>query len=164
MYVHWLTPPPSLSLSLLPLCLPSLYSQGRRVQYIQNGRSFTLCKITMAVSCLHSHGIIHRDLSSNNILMIARSRAKVTDFGISKLTDVNPRMTPLTQCPGTMVYMSPEALRTPPSYSEKLDIFSLGVLMLQIVTCNFLSTKDPKKTIRDRRLVVIEMPVSELER
>ena len=120
--------------------------------------------IAMAVSFLHTHGIIHRDLSSNNILMIARSRAKVTDFGMSKLTDVNPRMTPLTQCPGTMVYMSPEALRTPPSYTEKLDVFSLGVLMLQIVTCNFPSPKDPKQTIRDPRLGVIEVPVPELER
>ncbi len=120
--------------------------------------------VAMAVSFLHTHGIIHRDLSSNNILMIARSRAKVTDFGMSKLTDVNPRMTPLTQCPGTMVYMSPEALRTPPSYTEKLDVFSLGVLMLQIVTCNFPNPKDPKQTIRDPRLGVIEVPVPELER
>ena len=120
--------------------------------------------VAMAVSFLHTHGIIHRDLSSNNILMIARSRAKVTDFGMSRLTDVNPRMTPLTQCPGTMVYMSPEALRTPPSYTEKLDIFSLGVLMLQIATCNFPNPKDPKETIRDPRLGVIEKPVPELER
>ena len=120
--------------------------------------------VAMAVSFLHSHGIIHRDLSSNNILMVARSRAKVTDFGMSKLIDVNPRMTPLTQCPGTMVYMSPEALRTPPLYSEKLDVFSLGVLMLQIATRNFPTPKDPKKTIRDPRLGVIEVPVPELER
>ena len=120
--------------------------------------------VAMAVSFLHSHGIIHRDLSSNNILMIAKSRAKVTDFGMSKLIDTNPRMTPLTQCPGTMVYMSPEALRTPPSYTEKLDVFSLGVLMLQIVTCNFPNPKDPKQTIRDPRLGVIEVPVPELER
>ena len=120
--------------------------------------------VAMAVSFLHSHGIIHRDLSSNNILLIAKSRAKVTDFGMSKLTEINPRMTPLTQCPGTMVYMSPEALRIPPTYSEKLDVFSLGVLMIQIVTCNFPNPKDPKKTIRDPRLGVVEMPVPELER
>lgn len=120
--------------------------------------------VAMAISFLHSHGIIHRDLSSNNILLITRSRAKVTDFGMSKLTEVNPRMTPLTQCPGTMVYMSPEALRTPPVYSEKLDVFSLGVLMVQIVTCKFPTPKDPKKTIHDSRLGVVEMPVPELER
>lgn len=120
--------------------------------------------VAMALSFLHSHSIIHRDLSSNNILLIARSRAKVTDFGMSKLTEVNQRMTPLTQCPGTMAYMSPEALRIPPTYSEKLDVFSLGVLMVQIVTCKFPTPKDPKKTIRDARLGVIEMPVPELER
>ncbi len=41
--------------------------------------------IAMALSFLHSHGIIHRDLSSNNILMIGDRRAKVTDFGMAKL-------------------------------------------------------------------------------
>ena len=69
--------------------------------------------------------------------MIAGVRAKVTDFGMSKLTNVNPRMTPLTFCPGNIQYMSPEALEEPPSYSDKLDIFSFGVLLVQIMTRQF---------------------------
>ena len=69
--------------------------------------------------------------------MIAGVCAKVTDFGMSKLASVNPRMTPLTLCPGNLQYMSPEALEEPPSYLEKLDIFSLGVLLVQIMTRQF---------------------------
>ena len=82
------------------------------------------------------------------MLIGAGSRAKVTDFGISKLVDMNPRMTPLTQSPGTSAYMPPEALITPPNYSSKLDCFSLGVLAIQIVTRKFPNPgdayKDPK--------------------
>ena len=96
--------------------------------------------ITLALSYLHSNGIIHRDLSSNNVLLIAGSRAKVTDFGMVKLYDVNrstAHLTPLTLCPGTMAYMSPEALRDRPVYTDKLDSFSLGVLCVQIMTRQF---------------------------
>ena len=98
----------------------------------------SLCHdIALALAYLHSNGIIHRDLSSNNVLLIAGSRAKVTDFGMSKFTDTNPRMTPLTMCPGTMVYMSPEALKEPPIYTDKLDCFSHGVLSIQIMVRQF---------------------------
>ena len=96
--------------------------------------------ITLALSYLHSNGIVHRDLSSNNVLLIAGSRAKVTDFGMVKLYDVNhttAHLTPLTVCPGTTVYMSPEALGEPPIYTDKLDSFSLGVLSVQIMTRQF---------------------------
>ena len=91
--------------------------------------------VALALAYLHSNDIIHRDLSSNNVLLIGEgSRAKVTDFGMSKLIGINPRMIPLTMCPGTQAYMPPEALITPPRYSNKLDCFSHGVLTIQIVT------------------------------
>ena len=93
--------------------------------------------IALALVYLHANGLIHRDLTGNNVLMIAGVRAKVTDFGMSRLASVNPRMTPLTLCPGNLQYMSPEALEEPPSYTEKLDIFSLGVLLVQIMTRQF---------------------------
>ena len=55
--------------------------------------------IALALVYLHSNGLIHRDLTGNNVLMIAGPRAKITDFGMSKLASVNPRMTALTLCP-----------------------------------------------------------------
>ena len=88
--------------------------------------------IALAIAYLHSSNIIHRDLSSNNVLVIAGRRAKVTDFGMSKLAGAAPTMTPLTMCPGTVAYMPPEALREPPRYTKKLDCFSEGVIMIQV--------------------------------
>ena len=90
--------------------------------------------IALALTFLHSKGIIHRDLSGNNVLLIAGSRAKVTDFGMSTLTVINASMSRLTRCPGTPFYMSPEALTEPPVYSKQLDVFSSGVIAVQILT------------------------------
>ena len=83
--------------------------------------------IALAVAYLHSNDIIHRDLSTNNVLIVAGRRAKVTDFGMSKLAGATPSMTPLTMCPGTLAYMPPEALREPSKYTKRLDCFSESV-------------------------------------
>ena len=88
--------------------------------------------IALALVYLHSNGLIHRDLTGNNVLMIG-ARAKITDFGMSKLATVNLRMT-MTLCPGNQQYMSPEALDEAKSYTAKLDIFSFGVIVIQILT------------------------------
>ena len=92
--------------------------------------------VAQALSHLHRHEVLHRDLSSNNVLLIGNQRAKVTDFGMAKLLGTDPRLTP-TYCPGTNGYMSPEALADPPSYTTKLDIFSCGVLFVQLITRKF---------------------------
>ena len=91
--------------------------------------------IALALSFLHANTIIHRDLSSNNILLISNVRAKVTDFGMATLR-VSEQMTQFsrTMCPGTDVYMPPEAVEEKPLYTEKIDCFSLGVLIVQILT------------------------------
>ena len=122
--------------------------------------------VVLALAYLHSSNIVHRDLSSNNVLLIAGSRAKLTDFGMAKLVKANPRMTPLTQCPGNTVYMSPEALRNPPVYTEKLDSFSFGVLVIQTLSHRFPSPAPPREIVRDSRYPTgkIEVPVPEVER
>ena len=123
--------------------------------------------VALALAYLHSNDIIHRDLSSNNILLIGEgSRAKVTDFGMSKFEGMNPRMTPLTMCPGTTAYMPPEALVTPPRYSNKLDCFSHGVLTIQIVTRQFPNPGDAQVTVQDARYPtgIVHVPVPERER
>ena len=122
--------------------------------------------IALAVSYLHSNDIIHRDLSSNNVLMIAGKRAKVTDFGMSKLAGAAPSMTPLTMCPGTLAYMPPEALREPPRYTKKLDCFSEGVIMIQVCTRLWPEPGPRTQIIQDSRSLtgIIEMPVPETHR
>ena len=107
--------------------------------------------IALALAYLHGSNIIHRDLSSNNILLRVGSQTKVTDFGMSKMIEANPRMTrsKITQCPGTPVFMPPEALRSKPRYSNKLDTFSLGVLIIQIVTRTFPTPTDAELVLED---------------
>ena len=98
---------------------------------------FRLCHdITSALAHLHSFKIIHRDLSSNNVLVGPGRRAKVSDFGMSKVIDTTKsrHTTPLTMVPGTVVYMPQEAMGEDPIYTEKLDCFSFGVLAVQIIT------------------------------
>ena len=102
--------------------------------------------IALALVYLHSNGLIHRDLTGNNVLMIG-TRAKITDFGMSKLATGNPRMTSLTLCPGNLLYMSPEALNEAKSYTAKLDIFSFGVMVIQILTRQFPNPTDRFRTV-----------------
>ena len=96
-----------------------------------------LCQdVVLALSFLHSNNIIHRDLSGNNVLLIRNARAKVTDFRMAKLCDINNRTSQLshTMYPETDVYMPPEAMEEHPKYTEKLDCFSFGVITVQILT------------------------------
>ena len=91
--------------------------------------------ITLALAFLHSNNIIHRDLSSNNVLLIGNVRAKLTDFGMAKLMDSESAAPfTLTKNPGSDAYMPPEAMKSPITYTEKLDCFSFGVLAIQILT------------------------------
>ena len=125
--------------------------------------------IALALAYLHSNGIVHRDLSSNNVLLIGPgNRAKVTDFGMSKLADANPHITPMTMCPGTLAYMPPEALYDAPVYTNKLDCFSFGVLDIQILTrqfpnpsphCKIMEIDDPRFPTGQ-----VKVPVPEVER
>ena len=126
--------------------------------------------IALALSFLHSNDIVHRDLSSNNVLLIGNVRAKVTDFGMAKLGELNPRATHLTftMCPGTDVFMPPEAVRDRPVYTEKIDCFSFGVITLQMLTRKFPKPGDRLKTVRTNDPQFpggeVEVRVSEIER
>ena len=125
--------------------------------------------ITQALAYLHSNNIIHRDLSSNNILLTRGAQAKVTDFGMSKMVEANPSTarSRYTQCLGTPVFMPPEALRrTKPRCSDKVDVFSLGVLMVQIITRIFPAPTDAEIVMEDDSSPTGEkiVPVPEIER
>ena len=115
------------TVSRLPVLLMELmdssltnYLEDKSVTVISYHDKLRVCHdIVLALVFLHSSHIIHRDLSSNNILLILSGRgnntvrtAKVGDFGMAKVYDLAASAPkPLTQCPGTLAYMPPEALK-----------------------------------------------------
>ena len=76
--------------------------------------------------------VIHRDLSANNVLLTGDMAAKISDLGVAKI--LHAEMSHMTQTPGTQSYMPPEALRPNPRYDIEVDVFSLGVMMVHVLS------------------------------
>ena len=91
-------------------------------------------EITQGVAFLHqlTPPMVHRDLNDKNVMFTFDGVAKIGDFGQSKLKQ---ELYLTSAQPGMLSYMPPEALDTKNcKYDESLDMFSLGVLMLEIGT------------------------------
>lgn len=86
----------------------------------------------LALDHAHKHQVVHRDIKPANILYDRESgKAKVTDFGVARLTDSCRTRTGLVL--GTPAFMSPEQLAGK-HVDSRSDIFSLGVMLYQLVT------------------------------
>ena len=141
----------------LPVLLMELMDQSL-THYLENSPQqipfhiqVDICHdIAQALSFLHNNNIIHRDLSGNNVLLIGCVRAKVTDFGMARLADLNPQTSryTFTMCPGTDTYMPPEAVKENPTYSKCIDCFSFGVLVVQILTRQFPKPGERLKEVK----------------
>ena len=115
--------------------------------------------IVQALSFLHSNDIVHRNLSGNNVLLIGNVRAKVSDFGMAKLSSVEDIMSP-----ATYPYMPPDPFKNGPiKYGKKIDCFSFGVIAVQIMTQKLPDPTDHRKPLGSENSMACKI-VPEIER
>ncbi|XP_026448117.1 serine/threonine-protein kinase HT1-like isoform X2 [Papaver somniferum] len=121
-------------------CIITEYmSQGTLRMYLNKKQPYSLSTetilrlaldISRGMQYLHSQGVMHRDLKSNNLLLNDEMRVKVADFGTSCLE---------TQCRaskgnmGTYRWMAPEMIKEKP-YTKKVDVYSFGIVLWELTT------------------------------
>ena len=141
---------------LMPTSVRALMEERARDTHSLSPAEVTSISLDVAHALNYLHlvkpdPILHRDISSANVLMEPTSangwRAKVSDYG-----SVNFLRQLTTIAPGNPVYAAPEA-NTPSQQSAKMDIFSFGVLLLEMASCRF-----PDPTARERHIGYVRQP------
>ena len=126
---------PSLVMERLHCSLTSLLEDNPVVPI---GTKLSIIKdVALGLRYLHTRNplIIHRDLSSNNVLLSKGMEGKIGDLGTARLVDPR-RQSRMTKAPGTVDFMPPEALEnvTNIRYGKELDVFSFGCVMLHTLS------------------------------
>ncbi|KAF5179830.1 Mitogen-activated protein kinase kinase kinase [Thalictrum thalictroides] len=129
------TKPPHLSMVTEYMEMGSLYylihMSGQKKKLSWRRRLKMLRDICRGLMCIHRMKIAHRDLKSANCLVNKHSTVKICDFGLSRILADGPARD--SSSAGTPEWMAPELIRNEP-FTEKCDIFSLGVIMWELCT------------------------------
>src|SRR5262249_4406775 len=90
----------------------------------------------LGLAAVHARGLIHRDIKPSNIMLEKGSgRVKITDFGLARWDEVSAET--LTQSGGivgTLPYVSPELIRSATRIDKRSDVYSLGVVLYELLT------------------------------
>ena len=118
--------------------------------------------ILRALAYLHNRKpekIIHRDIKPSNVVLSRSGRAKLVDFGLSRIAELTvPSQTndELTGSVGTIRYMAPEA-KSKKQYSHKIDIWSAGILMKKLLPHEPIITKHMLQEDPSNRLEALDL-------
>jgi serine/threonine protein kinase len=111
--------------------LKEVLAQGRPLSFEQ--AADVIAQVAEGLDFAHSKGIVHRDVKPANIILLEGNRAKITDFGIAKITSGVANLTTTGQFLGTPNYMAPEQIKGTP-VDGRSDIFSLGICLYECLT------------------------------
>src|SRR6266508_3840845 len=90
-------------------------------------------EVADALAFAHEHGLVHRDVKPQNVLLTPDGAAKVTDFGIARSLDVEHGVTQTGTVLGTSNYIAPEQASGDRAGPQS-DVYSLGVVLFQLLT------------------------------
>jgi serine/threonine-protein kinase len=90
-------------------------------------------EIARGLAFAHDHGLVHRDVKPQNVLLNGDGRAKVTDFGIARSLDVDHGVTQTGTILGTSNYIAPEQASGQP-VDAHTDVYSLGIVLYEMLT------------------------------
>lgn len=116
------------------------YIDGKTLKNLIKKRgSLTVCEVvdimlqlTSAISCAHDSYIIHRDIKPQNVMILDDGRVKITDFGIAIASNAS-ELTQTNSVMGSVHYLPPEQANGNGA-TAKSDIYSLGILMFELLT------------------------------
>jgi len=117
-----------------------------------------VAKTCRAVAYAHQRGVIHRDIKPNNILVDGEGNPRLLDFGLARLAgdymDEQPQMTEAGEVMGTPSYMSPEqTLGRPEELDMRTDVYSLGVLLYELLTDTLPYRTDRTRPLESLRII-----------
>jgi predicted Ser/Thr protein kinase len=90
-------------------------------------------EVAHGLAFAHQHGLVHRDVKPQNVLLNGDGRAKVTDFGIARSLDVEHGVTQTGTVLGTSNYIAPEQASGEP-VDAQTDVYSLGVVLYELLS------------------------------
>jgi tRNA A-37 threonylcarbamoyl transferase component Bud32 len=90
-------------------------------------------EVARGLAFAHDHGLVHRDVKPQNVLLNGDGRAKVTDFGIARSLDVEHSVTQTGTILGTSNYIAPEQASGQP-VDAHTDVYSLGIVLYEMLT------------------------------